>query len=283
LMRVRSASRRRRDGRAGPQLRPRNAARRPAMTTHADREREYYDQLYSGFAQQHFARPAVIAFRQDLVRRIVARTKLSAAARVLSLGCGIGDTELLLAPHTEEIVGVDLSPKAVKYAGKQARRAGVANVRFITGEWQSVLDLGDKFDVVLGIFFLHHLSDEELRAIPAQLLNVVRPGGVVYALEPSRGRLSEKIGKLLFPALMRRYQTEDERALDGRSVAATFRQAGFDATAEWFDFGSLPLAGLCPGSARLYRAARLMDEALIRVPVLNRWSNAFELIARATS
>jgi ubiquinone/menaquinone biosynthesis C-methylase UbiE len=253
------------------------------MTTHADREREYYDQLYSGFAQQHFARPAVIAFRRDLVWRIVSRTKMAATARVLSLGCGIGDTELLLAPHAGEIVGVDLSPKAVKYAAKQAARAGVTNVRFITGEWQSALEQREKFDAVLCIFFLHHLPDEELSAMPAQLLNVVRPGGVVYALEPSRGRLSEKIGKLLFPALMRRYQTEDERALDGRSVAATFRQSGFDATAEWFDFGSLPMAGLCPRSAGLYRAARLVDEALIRVPLLNRWSNAFELIAHAPS
>lgn len=253
------------------------------MTSHLDREREYYDRLYSGFAQQHFARPAVTAFRRDLVRRIASRTRIAPPARILSLGCGIGDTELLLAPHAGEIVGIDLSSKAVKYANKQARRSAVSNVRFIAGEWQSVLDRREEFDAVLGIFFLHHLSDAELSAIPAQLLRVLKPGGVVYALEPSRGRLSEKVGKLLFPALMRRYQTEDERALEGKLVAASFHQAGFDAAADWFDFGSLPLAGLCPGSARLYRTARLLDEALVRVPVLNRWSNAFELVARAPS
>lgn len=254
------------------------------MTNHVDREREYYDQLYSGFAQQHFARPAVIAFRQDLVRRIVAQTKLSSTARILSLGCGIGDTELLLAPHAAEIIGIDLSPKAVKYATKQARRAGVSNVRFIAGDWQSALDRQDQFDagfdVILGIFFLHHLSDKELSEFPSQLRGVLRPGGVLYALEPSHRRLSEKVGKLLFPALMRRYQTADERALDGRRVAESFQQAGFDATSEWFDFGSLPVAGLCPGSASLYRAARLIDDALIHIPVLNQWSNAFELQAR---
>jgi len=253
------------------------------MTSHLDREREYYDQLYSGFAQQHFARPAVMAFRRDLVRRFVARAGIGPSSRILSLGCGIGDTELLLAPHAGEIVGIDLSSKAVKYANKQARRSGVSNVRFIVGDWKSVLDRGDKFDVVLGIFFLHHLSDAELEAIPAQLLGVLQPGGAVYALDPSHRRLSEKVGKLLFPALMRRYQTEDERALDGNRVAASFRQAGFDAAADWFDFGSLPIAGLCPGSAGLYRAARLVDEVLIRVPGLNRWSNAFELLARAPS
>jgi cyclopropane fatty-acyl-phospholipid synthase-like methyltransferase len=250
------------------------------MTPQLERERAYYDQLYSGFAQQHFSRPAVTAFRRDLARRIVACTGITRSARVLSLGCGIGDTELLLAPQAGEIVGVDLSPKAVEYARDQARREGVSNVRFLAGEWQSVLDRVEPFDAVLGIFFLHHLPEAEWGAIPGQLRGALRTGGVFYALEPSHARLSEKIGKLLFPALMRRYQTEDERALDGRRVAAAFRDAGFDASSGWFDFGSLPVAGLCPGSAGLYRAARLVDEALIRVPGLNRWSNAFELVAR---
>jgi SAM-dependent methyltransferase len=247
------------------------------MTPHLDRERTYYDKLYSGFAQQHFSRPAVVAFRRDLVRRIVARSRITPASRVLSLGCGIGDTELLLAPYVGEIVGVDLSPKAIEHA----RKAATSNARFEAGEWKTAIR--GQFDAILAIFFLHHLSDDELAAIPAQLLGALRPGGVVYALEPSLGRLSEKVGKLLFPSLMRRYQTEDERALNGRRVAETFRQAGFDATSAWFDFGSLPMAGLCPRSAGLYRAARVADEVLIRVPLLNRWSNAFELVARASA
>ena len=248
---------------------------------HIHRERAYYDELYSGFAQQHFAKPAVTAFRRDLVRRIVARTGIKPPARVLSLGCGIGDAELLLAQHAGEIVGIDLSPKAIEYASGQAGRAGAANLRFIAGEWQSVLSGSQPFDAVLAIFFLHHLPDADLAAIPKQLLRILRPGGMVYALEPSERRLSERVGKLLFPALMRRYQTEDERALDGSRVAASFRQAGFEAQPAWFDFGSLPMAGLCPGSPALYRLARGIDQALIRIPGLNRWSNAFELLARA--
>ena len=259
---------------------------RPAATSHVDREREYYDQLYSGFAQEHFAKPAVAVFRRDLAARIIARTRMTPSARVLSLGCGIGDTEMLLAPHAGEIVGVDLSAKAIQHASQQARAADHRNLRFVGGEWQSVLDpddrfRNDRFDIVLGIFFLHHLSDAELEALPTQLLRMLKPGGVVYALEPSRGRLSERVGKLLFPSLMRKYQTEDERALDGRQTAATFRAAGFDAASHWFDFGSLPMAGLCPGAARLYRLSRWLDHGLIRVPLLNRWSNAFELVATA--
>ena len=58
------------------------------------RELEYHDRLYSGFAQEHFSRPAVRALRQHLVRHIL---RAIPTGRVLSLGCGIGDTELLLA------------------------------------------------------------------------------------------------------------------------------------------------------------------------------------------
>ena len=96
-----------------------------------DREREYHEKLYSGFAQQRFAKPAVRALREHMVRRIIAKTGITAASRVLSMGCGIGDTEILFAPHVREIVGIDLSPAAVRQANEDAVRAGVSNVRAV--------------------------------------------------------------------------------------------------------------------------------------------------------
>src|SRR6516225_5433007 len=88
------------------------------------RELEYHEKLYSGFAQSHFACPAVRALREHLARRILAATGASSRSRVLSLGCGIGDTELLLAPRVAEIVGVDLSSAAVRQARTDAARLG---------------------------------------------------------------------------------------------------------------------------------------------------------------
>ena len=80
-----------------------------------ERELEYHEKLYSGFAQTHFAKPAVRALRAHMVSRILDLTGAGKASRVLSLGCGIGDTELLLAPHVSEVVGLDLSPAAVRF------------------------------------------------------------------------------------------------------------------------------------------------------------------------
>ena len=89
-----------------------------------DRELAYHEKLYSGFAQQHFAKAAVRELRAHMVRRILV-TGAGKTSRVLSLGCGIGDTELLLAPHVAEVFGIDLSPAAIRQARADAARLGI--------------------------------------------------------------------------------------------------------------------------------------------------------------
>jgi SAM-dependent methyltransferase len=239
------------------------------------RELAYHEKLYSGFAQSHFARPAVRALRRHSVARILHMTGAGAQSRVLSLGCGIGDTELLLAPQVAEVVGVDLSPAAVKQAREDAQRLGIANARFEQGT-----EAHGQFDVVMAIFFLHHLPDAELAQLPARVRGLLAPGGVFYSLDPSRRRLSGAVGRLLIPNLMKRYQTPDERELEPEATGALFRAAGFDARTDIYDFGSSPLAGLFPGWSGGYRAARAVDDWLLKIPPLRRRGSNFEIVAR---
>ena len=236
---------------------------------------EYHEKLYSGFAQTHFARPAVRALRQHMVERILRTTGAGAGSRVLSLGCGIGDTELLLAPRVAGVVGVDLSPAAVRQARADAGRLGVANARFEEGTIA-----GGVYDVVMAIFFLHHLPDQALVELPGRVKSVLAPGGVFYSLDPSSRRLSGVVGRLLVPGMMKRYQSPGERELEPEPTAELFRAAGFDARVAMYDFGSSPLAGLLPGWRAGYRAARVVDDWLLRVAALRRRGSNFEVIAR---
>ncbi len=240
-------------------------------------EVEYHEKLYSGFAQRHFARPAVRALRQHMVSRIISLTGAGASSRVLSLGCGIGDTELLLAAKVKEVVGVDLSPKAVRQASADAERLAQPNTHFIQG---TVLSAGGAFDIVIAIFFLHHLPDRELEALPRQLLSLIRPGGVFYSLDPSARRLSGAVGRLLIPKLMKRYQTEGERELEVESTAGLFRRAGFEVRTHMYDFGSSPLAGLFPGWRFGYGLARRADDLILSAPALRRRGSNFEILAK---
>jgi SAM-dependent methyltransferase len=240
------------------------------------RELAYHEKLYSGFAQAHFARPAVRALRAHMARRILQATGAGRDSRVLSLGCGIGDTELLLAPHVREIVGVDLSPAAIRQACADTQRLGIRNAHFEEGN-----SCVGPFDAIIAIFFLHHLPDAELAALPAKLAQTLSPGGAFYSLDPSRSRLSGVVGRKLIPGLMQKYQTPDERELDGESTAAIFRRAGFDVRVDMYDFGSSPLAGLFPGWRFGYRAARRLDDVLLRVPGLRQRGSNFELRGRS--
>jgi SAM-dependent methyltransferase len=243
-----------------------------------ERELAYHEKLYSGFAQAHFARPAVRSLRRHMAARILRLTGAGPRSRLLSLGCGIGDTELLLAPHVAEVVGVDLSPSAVRQARVDAARLGVANTRFLEGSAANAP--AGPYDAIVAIFFLHHLPASAIADTPHRVKDMLAPGGVFYSLDPSRRRLSGVVGRALFPTLMKRYQTPDERELDPESTAGLFRAAAFDARVEMYDFGSSPLAGIAPGWQAGYHAARKLDDWLLHVPALLRRGSNFEVIAR---
>src|SRR5579871_3883118 len=106
-----------------------------------ERELSYHERLYSGFAQSHFARPAVKALREHMVARLVHALGLHRKSIVLSLGCGIGDTELLLAPRVGRLIGLDLSPAGVRQAQADAARLGVTNAEFREGAFEDMRDL----------------------------------------------------------------------------------------------------------------------------------------------
>jgi ubiquinone/menaquinone biosynthesis C-methylase UbiE len=245
-----------------------------------ERERAYHERLYSGKAQQRFAQPAVRDFRAHLCRRILRATASGSAVRVLSIGCGIGDTEIAMAPRVASITGVDLSPSGIAEGRRAAAAAGVRNAEFLEGTLDT-LDLAPaSFDIVIAIFFLHHVPDAALAALPAQVRRLLKPGGWFYSLDPSRMRLSGAVGSVVIPWIMKQHQSPDERELDARHVMPLFESAGFTCRSGFYDFLSTPLAGLFPAWSAGYRASRALDELLIRTPLLRRLSSNFELLAQ---
>jgi SAM-dependent methyltransferase len=183
-----------------------------------------------------------------------------------------------MAKRVGRVIGIDLSPSGVRQAKADAARMGIANAEFIVGAFQDLRDL-PPVDAVIAIFFLHHLPDAVLAEVPERLRQMLKPGGMFYSLDPSRHRLSGKVGRLFIPGLMKRYQTDDERELDPASTEEIFRKAGFDVRSDIYDFASTPLAGVFPGWRFGYRVARAIDDTILKIPGLRNLGSNFEIIA----
>jgi SAM-dependent methyltransferase len=207
-------------------------------------------------------------------------TGTSHTSRVLSLGSGTGDTELLLAPLVGSLVGIDIAPRGIEHATNTARALGISNASFLLSELDDPSLERESFDIIIAVFFLHHLPDRIDRHIPGRIYRLLRSGGCFYALDPSCYRLSGAVGKLLFPRLMRQYQTADEEQLSPFRTWVAFSRAGFEVYKSYYDFVSTPLAGLCPSWKSGYIVSRHVDEVLIRLPLLRFFSSNFEIVAR---
>lgn len=85
--------------------------------------------------------------------------------RILDIGCGGGDICLALAKWAISdrvdlrITGIDLDPRAIRFASSQERPETVRFLNISSGE---LLRSGERFDLVISNHLLHHLSRNRL-------------------------------------------------------------------------------------------------------------------------
>lgn len=107
--------------------------------------------------------------------------------RVLDLGCGDGrliDVVRAARPGVEQAIGLDVSPPMLARA--RANHAGDPVVEIVEHDLRSPLPVTGPFDAVVSGFAIHHLSHERKRALFAEVVDLLRPGGVFVNLEVVR-------------------------------------------------------------------------------------------------
>ena len=103
---------------------------------------------------------------------------------ILDLGCGIGRHALLLAEYGFNVVGVDISPDFIAYAGRIAEKRGVQeNTRFIVGDMRIIKkvlsDYTGRFNSCINFFTsLGYWDRDTDRRILAQLFDLSASEGV---------------------------------------------------------------------------------------------------------
>src|SRR5689334_21663014 len=92
-----------------------------------DAERKFFAGYYA--EQRYNPTGWRLRLRRD-ARILCAAAAGGRRGRVLSVGCGDGQFELMLAPRARSVLGVDISPEAIDVARRAQARAAVSNVEF---------------------------------------------------------------------------------------------------------------------------------------------------------
>ncbi|HEY9762129.1 MAG TPA: class I SAM-dependent methyltransferase [Trichocoleus sp.] len=100
--------------------------------------------------------------------------------RILDAGCGTGvGTEYLVHLNPQaQVLGIDLSERAIATAQERCRRSGADRVTFQNLSIYDADQLPDQFDWINCVGVLHHMPDPK-RGIQA-LANKLAPGGIFH-------------------------------------------------------------------------------------------------------
>jgi SAM-dependent methyltransferase len=124
--------------------------------------------------------------------------------RVLDVGCGVGRWSRLLAANGAKVTGVDLSPTMIAEAQRRAAAEGVADRCRFRVQDLSKLDVGEQFDVVLGVTVLQHILDPDLlRAAVRKMTAHLAPGGRMILLEAAPRAKVSRCDSTVFRARQR--------------------------------------------------------------------------------
>jgi SAM-dependent methyltransferase len=171
----------------------------------------YWEDRAQRFAGERDGLAAVCAYGMPefynraihLEQRLALRPwlKVSAGTRVLDVGCGVGRWSRLLAARGAQVMGVDLSPTMIAQAQMRAVAAGIADRCRFQVQDLSNLDVGEKFDLVLGVTVLQHILDPgRLRTALEAMSAHLAPGGRMILLEAAPTEVVSRCDTTVFTA-----------------------------------------------------------------------------------
>lgn len=138
-----------------------------------------YDLLYRGRPPWEIDEP-----RAGLVQQV--ESGLIEPCRAIDLGCGTGDNAIFLAQQGFNVVGVDLSPRAVAQAEEKAHAAGV-ETSFVVGDVTRLEAVDGPFDLVIDFGCLGCVIGTPARRRYARTVRrLTRPGSRFVLLNLAR-------------------------------------------------------------------------------------------------
>jgi SAM-dependent methyltransferase len=132
--------------------------------------------LFRRILEANFAEERRVISKE--LKPYVEKSAAGAAPRLLDLGCGTGELAAVFLDSGYDYVGIDIEPERIRHAQATFPK-GAFHVMDATH-----LEYPDGyFDQILVTGVLHHLPDDEVRAIVREMKRVLKPGGRALVME----------------------------------------------------------------------------------------------------
>ena len=152
---------------------------------------------------------------------------------VLDSGCGSGEHALMLAEQGLDVLGIDISPRAIELAIEKAARRGI-EAEFQVGDVLELDRLGRRFATVIDSAVFHVFGDVDRARYVESLASVLDPGGMLYLLVFSEHTPGEEGPRRVTQAELRLAFVDgwDVRRVEGALIEAR-EDYGLDPARAW--------------------------------------------------
>ena len=120
----------------------------------------------------------------DVYAKIVELADLRGDEKVLDVGCGTGNLDLMLTEFLEEgvVCAIDIAPKMIEVATRKAKEWNYS-IDYKIGSSISLPYQVDEFDAVFTCLIYHHLTYAEKECALREIYRVLKPGGEYISCE----------------------------------------------------------------------------------------------------
>ena len=167
-------------------------------------QQKHIDDIYKNMSLDDI--PWNIETPPDLLVELIDTGKVR-PCRAVDLGCGAGNYAIYLATRGFEVIGIDISPTAVKIAKENARTKNV-NCNFLVADVVQGLDeLHQTWQFAYGWGLLHHIPPDQRQKYVDNVSRILDPAGKYLSVSFSekdngfagpRNRRQSQLGTVLY-------------------------------------------------------------------------------------
>src|SRR3989338_3459851 len=198
-----------------------NEFKEQEATFHSDIVESYHDTAQLDARRNKHA-------HDDFLRPLL---ELPKDAKIIELGCGLGQDGRALMRNGLFVVQSDISPKTISRAKEMAEKDSLQNNSFMQLDSENLPFLDNYFDAIFMVASLHHMMDPE-KAIREMKRCAKKDGLLVVGIEPNRWQYY-----IIFPFIRfhKKYIKKAENYSPGDETTFGFNKNEFRKIAKKFD------------------------------------------------